>query len=76
MRSLIVLSLAFFVPPIASQQIWDIWQTTWDRSKLFTSLQPSTPINFVSPSVIGSADIVVDDTQTFQVRLAQCHWVH
>ncbi|KAJ6526635.1 glucan endo-1,6-beta-glucosidase [Mycena vulgaris] len=69
MRSLIVLSLAFFVPPIASQQIWDIWQTTWDRSKLFTSLQPSTPINFVSPSVIGSADIVVDDTQTFQTVL-------
>ncbi|KAF9047180.1 glucan endo-1,6-beta-glucosidase [Hymenopellis radicata] len=62
----------FFVIPLllsstaTSQQIWDIWQTTWDRSKLFTSLKPSTPINFVSPSVIGSADIVVDDSSTFQ----------
>jgi hypothetical protein len=80
----LLLSLAFLVVPIASQQIWDIvsaedrsrpiillnsflqWQTTWDRSKLFTSLAPSTPINFVSPSVIGAADIVVDETQTFQ----------
>ncbi|KAJ7657870.1 glycoside hydrolase [Mycena polygramma] len=67
MRSLsLLLSLAFVIPPIASQQIWDIWQTTWDRSKLFTSLAPSTPINFGSPSTIGSADIDVDDTATFQ----------
>ncbi|GAW00393.1 glycoside hydrolase family 30 protein [Lentinula edodes] len=50
----------------ASQQIWDIWQTTWDRSGLFTSLAPSTPINFVSPGAIGSADIVVDDSSVFQ----------
>ncbi|KAJ7619448.1 glycoside hydrolase [Roridomyces roridus] len=64
--SLTFLSLALLLQPIASQQIWDIWQTTWDRSKLFTSLAPSTPINFVSPSVIGAADIVVDETQTFQ----------
>ncbi|KAF8174701.1 glucan endo-1,6-beta-glucosidase [Mycena galopus ATCC 62051] len=61
-----ILSLAFLIPPIASQQIWDIWQTTWDRSELFTSLAPSTPINFVSPGVIGSADIDVDDSQVFQ----------
>eukprot|EP00914_Ancora_sagittata_P010913 GHVO01021335.1.p1 GENE.GHVO01021335.1~~GHVO01021335.1.p1 ORF type:complete len:527 (-),score=31.84 GHVO01021335.1:146-1726(-) len=60
-------SLLFFaVQPAASQQIWDIWQTTWDRSGLFTSLAPSTPINFVSPSTIGSADISVDDSQVFQ----------
>ncbi|PBK71630.1 glucan endo-1,6-beta-glucosidase [Armillaria solidipes] len=51
---------------VASQQIWDIWQTTWDRSKLFTSLSPSSPINFVSPGTIGSADISVDDTTTYQ----------
>ncbi|KAJ7583791.1 glucan endo-1,6-beta-glucosidase [Mycena floridula] len=55
-----------FIQIVASQQIWDIWQTVWDRSHLFTSLQPSTPINFVSPSTIGAADIVVDETLTFQ----------
>ncbi|KAK0463046.1 glucan endo-1,6-beta-glucosidase [Desarmillaria tabescens] len=54
------------VTTVASQQIWDIWQTTWDRSKLFTSLAPSSPINFVSPGTIGSADISVDDTSTYQ----------
>ncbi|KAF9558907.1 glycoside hydrolase family 30 protein [Agrocybe pediades] len=49
-----------------SQQIWDIWQTTWDRSKLFTSLAPSTPINFVTPGPIASADIVINDANVFQ----------
>ncbi|KAF8205839.1 glucan endo-1,6-beta-glucosidase, partial [Mycena galopus ATCC 62051] len=62
----LIQSLAFFVLPIASQQIWDIWQTKWDRTKLFTSLAPSTPINFVSPGAIGSADINVEDSQVFQ----------
>ncbi|KAF8501267.1 glycoside hydrolase superfamily [Gautieria morchelliformis] len=60
------------VGSVVSQQIWDIvhvqWQTTWDRQKLFTR-QPTTsglPINFGTPGPIGSADIVVDDTEIFQ----------
>ncbi|KAK0238073.1 glucan endo-1,6-beta-glucosidase [Armillaria nabsnona] len=62
---------AFAVPLLLSttvfcQQIWDIWQTTWDKSKLFTSLAPYPPINFQSPGSIGSADIVVNDTTTYQ----------
>ncbi|KAF9074611.1 glucan endo-1,6-beta-glucosidase [Rhodocollybia butyracea] len=60
-------SVLFLAVELAvSQQIWDIWQTTWDRSGLFTSLAPSTPINFVSPGAIGMADIVVDDSEVFQ----------
>ncbi|EPQ55645.1 glycoside hydrolase [Gloeophyllum trabeum ATCC 11539] len=52
---------------VASQEIWDIWQTTWDRSKLFTYFQPpNPPIEFTSPGTIGAADIVVDDTQVYQ----------
>ncbi|EIN05745.1 glycoside hydrolase [Punctularia strigosozonata HHB-11173 SS5] len=51
----------------SAQQIYDIWQTTWDRGKLLTYTNlGSNPINFQSPSVIGQADIVIDDTQTFQ----------
>ncbi|KAG6818641.1 hypothetical protein H0H93_003231, partial [Arthromyces matolae] len=42
------------------------WQTKWDRSKLFTSLAPSTPINFGTPGAIGQADIVVDDSTVYQ----------
>ncbi|KJA25268.1 glycoside hydrolase family 30 protein [Hypholoma sublateritium FD-334 SS-4] len=61
MRASLVLISLSFVLPVLSQQIWDIWQTTWDRSKLFTSLAPSSPINFVTPGAIGSADIVVND---------------
>ncbi|KAL0571506.1 hypothetical protein V5O48_010456 [Marasmius crinis-equi] len=68
MRSSFTLSLLLFgvAKPVFSQQIWDIWQTTWDRQKLFTSLAPSSPINFVSPSVVGQADIRVDDTSVQQ----------
>ncbi|KAK7028679.1 O-glycosyl hydrolase family 30-domain-containing protein, partial [Favolaschia claudopus] len=51
---------------VASQQIWDIWQTTWDRQKVFTSLAPSSPINFGSPGAAASADIVVSETTTYQ----------
>ncbi|PFH48236.1 glycoside hydrolase family 30 protein [Amanita thiersii Skay4041] len=49
-----------------SQQIWDIWQTKWDRTKLFTSLAPSSAINFVSPGTAASADIVVSDNVLMQ----------
>ncbi|KAG2008981.1 glycosyl hydrolase family 30 [Coprinopsis cinerea AmutBmut pab1-1] len=54
---------------VASQQIWDIWQTTWDRSRLFTSVGPPAPINFVQPGPIGEANIVVDDGARFQEML-------
>ncbi|KAF8127610.1 glycoside hydrolase family 30 protein [Boletus edulis] len=51
----------------ASQQIYDIWQTTWDKAKLLTYFQPSPdPINFVTPGPIGSADIVIDDSAVYQ----------
>ncbi|KAA1474162.1 glycoside hydrolase [Dentipellis sp. KUC8613] len=53
-------------PALGQYAIWDIWQTTWDRSKLYTSLKPSSPINFGSPGAIGSADIDVDDSSTYQ----------
>ncbi|KAI0060172.1 glycoside hydrolase [Artomyces pyxidatus] len=53
-------------PVLGQYQIWDIWQTVWDRSKLYTSLKPSQPINFGSPGAIGAADIDVDDTSTYQ----------
>ncbi|TFK47117.1 glycoside hydrolase [Heliocybe sulcata] len=49
------------------QEIWDIWQTTWDESELLTYFQPTPdPITFGSPGTIGAADIVVDDTQVYQ----------
>lgn len=59
-------SLLLAVGPSASQQIWDIWQTTWDRSGLFSNVSPTIPINFTSPGAIGSADIVVDDSIVYQ----------
>ncbi|KAG8749953.1 hypothetical protein FRC14_000922 [Serendipita sp. 396] len=52
------------VGPVVSQRIWDIWQTTWNRSNLFTSLK-LPPISFGTPGPIGDADIVVD-TRKYQ----------
>lgn len=66
MRALCIISFFLFVHSVASQQIWDIWQTTWDRSKLLTRLPQSSPINFVTPGPIGSANIEVLDTQLYQ----------
>ncbi|KAF5342971.1 hypothetical protein D9758_013670 [Tetrapyrgos nigripes] len=48
------------------QQIWDIWQTMWDRSWLFTRVPVSSPINFVSPGSAEAADIVVHDSVELQ----------
>ncbi|KAJ7871759.1 glucan endo-1,6-beta-glucosidase [Mycena leptocephala] len=66
MRPGLLVLIGFIARPVASQQIWDIWQTTWDRQKLFTSLAPSTPINFATPGPAASADIVVTETTVFQ----------
>ncbi|KAF7363002.1 Glycoside hydrolase family 30 protein [Mycena venus] len=66
MRTGLLILVTAIARPVASQQIWDIWQTTWDRQKLFTSLAPSTPINFVTPGAKASADIVVTETSAFQ----------
>ena len=45
------------------------WQTTWDRSKLFSAVQLSSPITFVAPGPAGNADIVIDDTAEYQTIL-------
>ncbi|KAF7304080.1 Glycoside hydrolase family 30 protein [Mycena indigotica] len=59
-------TLAVVARLVEGQQIWDIWQTKWDRTKLFTSLKPNPPINFVDPSDAAAADIVVTETSVFQ----------
>ena len=58
--------LAAALRPAFSQQIYDIWQTTWDRTNLFSNISPSTPINFVTPGAIGDADIVITDNTVYQ----------
>ncbi|KAJ7290335.1 glycoside hydrolase family 30 protein [Mycena rebaudengoi] len=66
MHGVFLLCSLFMLQRVASQQIWDIWQTTSDRSKLFASQAPSTPINFATPGAIASADIVVSDATKYQ----------
>ncbi|XP_006463608.1 hypothetical protein AGABI2DRAFT_74074 [Agaricus bisporus var. bisporus H97] len=66
-----ILLLLGFITLGSSQQIWDIWQTTWDRSNLFSpvgaSATGSLPLNFSSAgSMLGDAGIVIDDASLFQ----------
>nr|BAH80445.1 putative glycoside hydrolase family 30 protein [Lentinula edodes] len=65
------LILCAFIPRrVQTQQIYDVWQTTWDRSSLLTSFPrtTSTAINFnpSTNSVPTSVNIVVDDTVEYQ----------
>ncbi|KAG0708400.1 glycoside hydrolase family 30 protein [Suillus ampliporus] len=67
LKSLQIFGFLALLQAVASQQIWDIWQTTWNREMLFTYFQPTPdPINFVTPGPIGSADIVIDDSSVYQ----------
>ncbi|KAI0052463.1 glycoside hydrolase family 30 protein [Auriscalpium vulgare] len=59
-------SFLFTGPVIGQYQIWDVWQTVWDRSKLYTSLRPALPTNFTTPGPIASTDIVVNDGSIYQ----------
>ncbi|KAG8790815.1 hypothetical protein FRC17_008849, partial [Serendipita sp. 399] len=54
------------IEPVVSQRIWDIWQTTWNKQYLFTSLKPA-PISFGTPGPIGDANIIVDTTEYQQM---------
>lgn len=49
-----------------AQQLADIWQTSWDQSSLLKSVKPSSPINFATPILVGSANITIDDTKVYQ----------
>ncbi|KAL1738416.1 glycoside hydrolase superfamily, partial [Schizophyllum fasciatum] len=71
------LSVLGVVHMSCAQQIWDVWQTKdpplpnstsgqWDRTALFSSVGPGSPINFTSPSVVGDADISINDGQVHQ----------
>ncbi|KAG2034172.1 glycoside hydrolase family 30 protein [Suillus americanus] len=67
LRSLQIFGSLALLQAVASQQIGDIWQTTWEKNMLFTYLQPTPDlINFVTPGAIGSADIVIDDSSVYQ----------
>ncbi|KAF7354010.1 Glycoside hydrolase family 30 protein [Mycena venus] len=61
-----ILLLPLIIRPILCQQIYDIWQTTSNRSTLFSSVGPSSPINFVKPGAAASADIIVSDATKYQ----------
>jgi O-glycosyl hydrolase len=49
-----------------SQQIWDTYTTTWDRSRLFEYKKISPPIEFARSAKSAQATISVTDSSTFQ----------
>ncbi|TFK38651.1 glucan endo-1,6-beta-glucosidase [Crucibulum laeve] len=66
MRSFYVLGILLFACGTYTQQIQEILQTTWDRSRLFSPAPSSSPVYFGGRGAIGSADIVVNDEQVYQ----------
>ncbi|KAF8595136.1 glycoside hydrolase family 30 protein [Ceratobasidium sp. AG-I] len=61
----LIIALSAFLQLVAAQTIYDVWQTTWDRTKLLTrSTDPN--VNFVTKGAIGDADIVVSDGTVYQ----------
>ncbi|KAK2465514.1 hypothetical protein APHAL10511_002406 [Amanita phalloides] len=58
---------------VAAQQIWDIWQTTWDRSSLFNRLSLSEPVSFTASSGMNTSrsrvNINLDDSTVYQTVL-------
>ncbi|KAI0631958.1 glycoside hydrolase [Trametes polyzona] len=68
--SSLAIYLGLAASPALSQQIFDVWTTTWDRTQLFTyqNLLPN-PVNFVAPSSSGRADISIDDGTYYQIMV-------
>ncbi|KAF9040063.1 glycoside hydrolase [Panaeolus papilionaceus] len=63
---LALLVLPAFSAFVSSQQIWDVWQTTWNKTNLFKGLNPRPPLEFTAPGPIGSANIVVTEKSAYQ----------
>jgi O-glycosyl hydrolase len=67
MRSTLSFAILLFSVSLArAQQIYDVWQTTWDRQQYFTYTKLSPPMNFGAKGTIGDADIVVTDSTQYQ----------
>ncbi|KAK2462621.1 hypothetical protein APHAL10511_005354 [Amanita phalloides] len=70
MRDFFLLTCLTLAQVVTSQEISNIWQTTWDRSSQFTRLPITTPIKFGArrfthgPAAIS--EIIVNDTATYQ----------
>ncbi|KAF8595142.1 glycoside hydrolase family 30 protein [Ceratobasidium sp. AG-I] len=63
--ALLTLTISSSLRLVAAQTIYDVWQTTWDKSKLLSrSTDPN--VNFVTKGAIGDADIVVSDGAVYQ----------
>ncbi|KAF8736341.1 hypothetical protein AX14_000454 [Amanita brunnescens Koide BX004] len=71
MRSLFLLAtILVLCNRVAAQEICDVWETTWDRSKLFMPLSLSEPIQFMPFSGNGSTtNINLDDSTVYQTVL-------
>lgn len=66
LRSWIFIAIAT-VQPIVSQQIYDVFNTTWDRKALFTYTNyGSNPINFASGVPAGDAVINISPGTVYQ----------
>ncbi|OJT15176.1 Endo-1,6-beta-D-glucanase [Trametes pubescens] len=66
-RTLVTIYATLAAAPALSQQIFDVWTTTWDRTQLlnYENLSPN-PVNFVAASGTDDGDITIDDGTVHQ----------
>ncbi|KAK2460052.1 hypothetical protein APHAL10511_007929 [Amanita phalloides] len=67
MRSLFLLACLTLAQVVTSQEINNIWQTTWDGSSQFTRVPIATPIKFgARHGTAAISEIIVNDNATYQ----------
>ncbi|KAJ2920743.1 hypothetical protein H1R20_g16350, partial [Candolleomyces eurysporus] len=49
-----------------SQNLWDVWQTTWNRTALLKSQKQVPPIIFSNQGPAAKLNVVLDDTREYQ----------
>ncbi|KAK2460053.1 hypothetical protein APHAL10511_007930 [Amanita phalloides] len=70
MRSLFLLVCLTLAKVVTSQEINNIWQTTWDGSSQFTRLPIATPIKFsthhITHGPAAISEIIINDNASYQ----------
>ncbi|KAJ7490907.1 glycoside hydrolase superfamily [Mycena latifolia] len=67
MYAICILSiLGALLRPTMAQQVFDIWETSHDKSRLFVPLNLSQPATFTTMKSSSVPDITLDETTTYQ----------
>ncbi|KAJ2912767.1 hypothetical protein MD484_g7647, partial [Candolleomyces efflorescens] len=61
-----LIATCLLIESASAQNLWDIWQTTWNRTALFKSQKQRPPIIFSNQGPAAKLNIILDDTKEYQ----------